>query len=171
MVLLNSVLLEAACDRCKKGSLEEAILLANLGHFGQRDRGGHPYILHPLRVMERVKRFGVITQTVAVLHDLIEDSPYFSEDRLRQCGFSEVVIEALRYLERPKGMTILEAADKLAALDVKNPAAVIAMRVKVADYNENSDLTRYETATEKDTFLANLYLEALQIVSKTLATA
>ncbi len=31
--------------------LEKAIILATKAHTGQLDKGGNPYILHPIRVM------------------------------------------------------------------------------------------------------------------------
>ena len=38
----------------KQGTLERAIEIAARTHAGQLDKGGAPYILHPLRVMLRV---------------------------------------------------------------------------------------------------------------------
>jgi len=35
-------------------TLERAIEIARKAHEGQSDKGGAPYITHPLRVMERV---------------------------------------------------------------------------------------------------------------------
>jgi (p)ppGpp synthase/HD superfamily hydrolase len=40
----------------KKGEmLSKAILLATNAHAGQFDKGGNPYILHPLTVMHKLK--------------------------------------------------------------------------------------------------------------------
>lgn len=39
----------------KEMLLEKAIRLAVSAHTGQHDKGGHPYILHPLRVMMACK--------------------------------------------------------------------------------------------------------------------
>ena len=51
-------------------TLERAIAIAAQAHAGQLDKGGAPYILHPLRVMQR--QASEEAQVVGVLHDLIE---------------------------------------------------------------------------------------------------
>src|SRR5262245_52934077 len=58
--------------RCQMApTLEDAILLAVQAHRGQQDKVGQPYILHPLRVLARVR--GEAAQTAAILHDVVED--------------------------------------------------------------------------------------------------
>ena len=61
---------------CAPVSLEGAIEMAVLAHRGQVDKAGEPYILHPLRVMFRVREQGhrVEVQAAAVLHDTVEDT-------------------------------------------------------------------------------------------------
>lgn len=54
------------------GRLDEAIAMAVKAHAGQVDKGGAPYILHPLRVM--LAQDTVEAQIVGVLHDVVEDS-------------------------------------------------------------------------------------------------
>lgn len=41
-------------------------------HKGQKDKGGHAYFLHPLRVSKKIsdRRYKI----VALLHDVLEDS-------------------------------------------------------------------------------------------------
>jgi len=57
-------------------SLEAAIEIAVRAHRGQVDKSGEPYILHPLRVMFRLREQGhrVEVQAAAVLHDTVEDT-------------------------------------------------------------------------------------------------
>ncbi len=55
-----------------------AIEIAVRAHGGQVDKGGQPYILHPLRLMFAVD--GPIAQQAAVLHDVVEDTPTTFED-------------------------------------------------------------------------------------------
>jgi guanosine-3',5'-bis(diphosphate) 3'-pyrophosphohydrolase len=52
--------------------LETAIFIACKAHQGQNDKGGQPYILHPLRLMNSLATLD--EKIVAVLHDTIEDS-------------------------------------------------------------------------------------------------
>ena len=121
-------------------TLERAIALAAEYHAGQTDKGGQPYILHPLRVMAAVS--GIEHKMAAVLHDIVEDTPVTFE-MLRQEGFSEAVVEALRALTKRKGETRIQAAHRAAA----NP---IAKTVKLADLADNMDLSRLNAPTARD---------------------
>ena len=51
--------------------LERSIAIAVAAHEGQKDKGGSPYILHPLRVMMSLRTEEEMI--VGVLHDVIED--------------------------------------------------------------------------------------------------
>ena len=78
------------------GTLNDAIAIAAIVHKGQLDKAGDPYILHPLRMMMRMH--DKTSRIVAVLHDVVEDSPKADKwdfERLRTNGFSEEVIAAL----------------------------------------------------------------------------
>jgi len=63
-------------------NLEQAISIASLAHEGQLDKGGEPYILHPLRVMMKLK--DERQRVVAVLHDIIEDTKVTDIDLISQ---------------------------------------------------------------------------------------
>ena len=52
-------------------TLERAIVIAAEAHTKKIDKGGAPYILHPLRVM--LMMTDTDSQIVAVLHDVVED--------------------------------------------------------------------------------------------------
>ena len=73
-------------------TLERAIAIAATAHTGQVDKGGAPYILHPLKVMLRMNTLE--ERIVAVLHDVVEDCGV-SLDDLRGEGFSEEVLAAI----------------------------------------------------------------------------
>ncbi|MBU8894411.1 GTP pyrophosphokinase [Corallococcus sp. H22C18031201] len=121
-------------------SLEDAIALATAAHQGQRDKAGQPYILHPLRVMFRVH--SDLERTVAVLHDVVEDTPYTPE-KLRQLGYGEEVLSALDCLTRRKGETYEAFIERLRP----HP---LARRVKLADLEDNMDVRRLSAVTERD---------------------
>ncbi|WP_205516203.1 GTP pyrophosphokinase [Paenibacillus sp. SYP-B3998] len=72
-------------------TLSRAIIIATQAHEGQIDKGGKPYILHPLRLM--LKAPDNDSKVVSVLHDVIEDTDVTME-QLKEEGFSEVIIEA-----------------------------------------------------------------------------
>ena len=56
----------------KIATLEDAIVIDVEAHKGQTDKAGAPYILHPLRMMMRLK--SEAEMVTAILHDVIEDS-------------------------------------------------------------------------------------------------
>lgn len=121
-------------------TLERAIELAARAHAGQRDKGGHPYILHPLRVMQAVS--SQAERIAAVLHDIVEDTAITFDDLLAE-GFSVEVVDAVRALTKFDGETREQAARRI----VRNP---IARAVKLADIADNMDLSRIPNPTERD---------------------
>lgn len=121
-------------------TLERAIELAARAHAGQRDKGGHPYILHPLRVMQAVS--GEAERIAAVLHDIVEDTAITFDDLLAE-EFSVEVVDAVRLLTKFDGETREQAARRI----VRNP---IARAVKLADIADNMDLSRIPNPTERD---------------------
>src|SRR4051794_32968482 len=80
--------------------LESAIAVAVEAHRGQMDKSGQPYILHPLRVMFRCETDA--ERTVAVLHDVVEDTSVTVDD-LRRAGFGEDVLAALDCVTKREG--------------------------------------------------------------------
>ena len=86
--------------RAKKGTLERAMGIAYEVHATQVDKNGEPYFLHPLRVMLSDPAWGLEERVVAVLHDVVEDSPEWTCDRLRKEEFSEGVVEAIDSVTR-----------------------------------------------------------------------
>lgn len=121
-------------------TLEQAISLAAKQHEGQVDKANAPYILHPLRVMLNIPT--IEHKIVAVLHDILEDTETTIED-LYQFGFQEHIIDAIVALTKKQGETRLEAAQRAR----QNP---IARVVKLADINDNMDLSRIQSPTVKD---------------------
>ena len=121
--------------------LDKAILIAAQAHLGQKDKMGGPYILHPLRMMLRFR--SEVEMIVAVLHDVVEDNPEWSLERLRQEGFGEEIIQAVDHLTRRED----ETYEAFVARAQKNP---LARQVKLADLEDNMDLKRLKSLTEKD---------------------
>ena len=130
--------------------LEKAMILAAKGHMGQLDKGGHPYILHPTRVMLHCKT--IEEKTVAMLHDLLEDTAVTAED-LTQEGFSEEIIEAVLCLTKKEGEDYTLYIERIC----QNP---LAARVKLADLMDNMDLNRLPGLTPKDFQRLEKYLRA-----------
>ncbi|WP_449432276.1 GTP pyrophosphokinase [Pseudomonas putida] len=138
-------------------TLERAIAVATRAHEGQYDKGGAAYILHPLRVMKRV--FTPEQQIVAVLHDVIEDTPLTLSDLARE-GFTLKILAALLALSRRDGESYQDFVVRLSV----DP---LARAVKLADLADNSDLSRIACPSPADLARlvryqqASAYLQAL----------
>jgi len=120
-------------------ALEEAIGLAAKLHLGQRDLGGQPYILHPLTLMMQLTTLEA--KIVAVLHDVVEDTP-MTLNGLLTYGFPSSIVEAVDAIthrkREPYGDYIKRVKD--------NP---IATEVKLKDIEHNSQLSRLPEALDE----------------------
>jgi (p)ppGpp synthase/HD superfamily hydrolase len=121
-------------------TLERAIEIAAKAHAGQLDKAGQPYILHPLRAMLAMDSDAA--RIVAVLHDVVEDTPVTLEGLAAE-GFAAEIVAAVEALTRRRGESRMAAAARAAA----NP---LARRVKLADNADNLDLSRIPNPTERD---------------------
>jgi (p)ppGpp synthase/HD superfamily hydrolase len=121
-------------------TLEDAIIFATEAHRGQVDRGGYPYILHPLRVM--CSQWSDTERIIAVLHDVIEDTHYTFDD-LRKLGYEDEIVEAVDCLTRRDDETYEEFIQRI------KPNS-LARRVKLADLMDNMDIRRSGLLQEKD---------------------
>jgi (p)ppGpp synthase/HD superfamily hydrolase len=131
-------------------TLGKAIALAAQAHQDQYDKAGAPYILHPLRMMLRMS--SETEMMAAVLHDVVEDTDW-TLDQLRQAGFAEEVVQAVECLTHRDH----ETYDEFVARVRTN---VIASKVKLADLEDNMDMRRLRTLTEKDTQRLHKYHQA-----------
>ena len=152
-------------------NLEKAIKIAVEAHTGQVDKGGNPYILHPLRVMlsldleeERI---------VGVLHDVVEDCEGWTWDRLKDQGCSDKIIEALKSVSKTpdEEKQFKEMDDPNKKMDhylqfIKRAKAnKIGRHVKAADIRDNLDISRIDDITERDIYRLNRYKKALSILT------
>ena len=142
--------------RTKKLFLDRAIELAKQHHEGQTDKAGKPYIEHPLRVMSQVE--SEEEKIVAVLHDIVEDTE-ISLDDLRSEGFSEEVVSAVECLTKQDGENYDLYIERISF----NPLAV---KIKLADLEDNSDLTRLPEVTDKDLERIEKYDKALEKLTR-----
>ena len=142
--------------RTKKLYLDRAIELAKQHHEGQTDKAGKPYIEHPLRVMNQVE--SEEEKIVAVLHDIVEDTD-ISLDDLRSEGFSEEVVSAVECLTKQDGENYDLYIERISF----NPLAV---KIKLADLEDNRDLTRLPEVTDKDLERIEKYDKALEKLTR-----
>lgn len=112
--------------------LTEALFIALEAHKNQVDKGGHPYILHPLRLMMQFKEEEL--QIIALLHDVVEDS-LFTLDDLKRKGFKKTTIEAIDALTKRVSESYQDFIGRVA----KNE---LARKVKILDLKDNLNLER-----------------------------
>ena len=137
-------------------TLEKAIALAATQHVGQLDKGGQPYILHPLRLMLQFSN--PTLQIIAVLHDILEDTATTAED-LKALGFSVEIIQAIQALTKQTGESRLQAAKRTTL----NP---LATQVKYVDVLDNMNLSRINNPTARDFARLEEYKEVLEILKQ-----
>lgn len=130
---------------------QQALAIARDAHKGQVDKAGVAYIQHPLFVASLVE--GELAKTVALLHDVVEDSDWTLED-LRKEGLPEEVVQAVGILTKKRNENYEEYI-----LRVKqNP---LARQVKLADLKHNSDLSRLANVTDRDRKRVAKYQKAI----------
>lgn len=127
----------------KRGEmLNKMLVLATNRHAGQFDRGGNPYILHPLKVMYYLKSNDEELQCIALAHDLVEDTET-TYTELREMGFTERIIQGIVTLTKVPGESYEEYK-----IRVKSNSD--AVKVKMADLRHNTDVRRLKGVTDKD---------------------
>lgn len=122
--------------------LDKMLVLVTNAHAGQFDKGGNPYILHPLKVMHYLKTDDEELMCIALGHDVVEDTNVTYKD-LRDTGISERVIDGIKALTKVPGQTYDEYKEMVFSNED-------AMRVKMADLRHNTDIRRLKGVTEKD---------------------
>ncbi len=124
-------------------TIDRALEIAVSAHSGAVDRSGKPYFLHPLRIM--LKMPDDRSRIVAILHDVVEDNPEWTFERLSREGFTSDIIEALDCLTWRKAQG--ETYDEYVLRAASNP---LARSVKTADLEDNMDIRRLSRITDKD---------------------
>ena len=137
-------------------TLERAIAIAAEAHAGQKDRAGAPYILHPIRLMIQMDSENAMM--AAVLHDVVENSVWALDD-LRKEGYSNEVLNAVDSLtHRDK-----EGEDYWDYIQ-RAKSDPIAIKVKLADLEDNLNPDRLNEVTEKDEKRFDRYRKAQEML-------
>lgn len=135
--------------------LEIALSIASTAHKGQVDKGGQAYIMHPIRVMGRCKTDE--ERIVSLLHDTVEDTEV-SLDELEKKGFSREIIDAIESVTRKKDESYREFIVRAS----KNP---IGKQVKIHDLEDNMDITRLDSLSDKDARRLNKYIHSYRYLT------
>ena len=133
-----------------------AMKIAYEAHKGQMDKCGVPYIFHPVHLAEQMT--DEKTTCVALLHDVVEDTPITFEE-ISEYGFDEDIIGALRLLTRDLYVPYMDYVAKIK----ENP---IARKVKLADLRHNSDLSRLDGVDERALQRNEKYKAAIKLLEE-----
>lgn len=132
--------------------IKKALKLMYEKHKDQVDKAGMPYVLHPLTVASKMTDEN--TTIVALLHDIVEDTNTSLEDLINE-GFSKDIIDAISCLTHPDGVDYYDYVKQIGTNE-------IATKVKIADLEHNSDLTRLDNITKLDIQRRNKYLTCIE---------
>lgn len=126
-------------------------------HTGQKDKAGKDYFRAHVAVVAEGVKGDPVAETVAFLHDTVEDTSITIEDI--RTGFPKEVADAVSALTHSKGISY---AEYLWYIQQNS----IAVKVKLSDLRSNMDLTRLPHApTEKDLERTRKYKRAYTILS------
>lgn len=117
-------------------SFEDTIRFIQQAHEGQRDRAGQEYWKHPVQVAATVASLFRGTEDekiAALLHDVVEDTPYDLPD-LAELGYNRNVLDILWWVSSNKSRhgTYAEWIQAIA-----EQAPLGAVKVKLADNMSN----------------------------------
>lgn len=145
-------------------TIDDALALVNQHFRSVTDKDGEPYAMHCLRVMMGVD--DPLAQQVALMHDLVEDTPV-TLDELRERGFSPEVVEAVDLVTHKPG-------DSYAEYVVRIKPHRLARAVKMSDLRDNASLSRAllrEDQKERDLKRMQRYILSYQFLSDRLSEA
>lgn len=118
---------------------DTAFQIVSEAFAGKTDKAGKPYIEHLIRVAGYMGSDEL--KTIALLHDLLEDCPEWTEEKLDKI-FSRRVVMSVVDLTRGK-----ESYEAYIDRVIENPWARL---VKMYDLIDNMDVTRLSELTDKD---------------------
>ena len=133
---------------------KKALRLCFDAHKDQTDKSGLPYVFHPFHLAEQME--DELSIVCALLHDVIEDTDYTLES-IQEMGFPSEVIDVLTLLTHKPSVPYFDYVKELA----KNP---IAKKIKLADLEHNSDLSRLDYVTDKAIARSEKYKQAIALL-------
>ena len=134
--------------------LQEAIEFAYQKHENQKDKGGKPYFLHPLRVMLSVAHLGDDYMIAAICHDLIEDCGVTVQQITEKFGSTVAdAVESVSRRTEPFKESYMDLIDRAGANE-------IGIEVKLADLDDNMQPSRVECLPPEMKSIVNRYERA-----------
>jgi (p)ppGpp synthase/HD superfamily hydrolase len=139
-------------------NFDDALRIALQVHHGQKDKAGEPYILHPIRVAQRMP--SPFLRAAALLHDTLEDADPLvlaTTTGAIRSYFGEILLSLVRILTRSKGQSYSEYID---GLSHAAPARII----KIADLEDNLKPSREKNGWHMTTEMRVRYEHALGVL-------
>ena len=131
---------------------KKAMNIAYEAHHGQKDKGGFPYINHPLHIAEQMD--DEYSTCVALLHDVVEDTDIRIIDLAGD--FPYEILNAVNILTKRDNEIYSSYISR-----VKTNS--LATKVKLADLVHNMDKTRFLSKPFKEEFFEK-YLMAYTVL-------
>jgi len=120
--------------------IEKSLEIALKAYSGQKDKAGKTYILHPLRLMAKMETEEEMS--VALLHDVIEDSNLTAQDLLNN-GIPSNIVNAVQVLTKLSG----ESYENFIERVLENK---LASKIKKADIEDNINILRLNSINNQD---------------------
>jgi len=133
---------------------KKAMEICYRAHEGQLDKGGMPYVFHPLHVAEQME--DEYSTCVALLHDTVEDGG-IELSELSEADFPEEIVKTVDALTRREDEPYMEYIERLKGNS-------LAVKVKLADLSHNSDMSRLNIITRWDMERKEKYEKAIAIL-------
>lgn len=133
---------------------KKAMEICYRAHAEQFDKGGMPYVFHPLHVAEQME--DEYSTCVALLHDTVEDGG-IELSGLYEADFPEEIVRAVDLLTRREDEPYMEYIERLKENS-------LAVKVKLADLHHNSDMSRLNIITKWDMERKAKYEKAIAIL-------
>lgn len=136
--------------------LEKTLIIVEKVFRNITDKQGKPYIGHLLRVSNRLS--SITEKVVGLLHDIVEDTEV-TFDELIELGYSLEIVDAIDLLtKKDMGDNHSKRVDRL--LKSNN---LLAITVKKADIEDNSDENRLKEVEEVDSETASRLREKYRV--------
>ena len=136
--------------------VKKAALIAYNAHKDQSDKGGYPYIMHPIHIADQME---TEDETIAaLLHDVIEDTD-IGFDYLKKEGFSDTVINCLKILTKDPNEDYMDYIRKI------KKTGGIALKIKKADMAHNMIAERISKKIQSDESRMEKYRAAFDILN------
>ena len=129
----------------------KALFVMLNAHKGQKDKGGHPYFLHPLRVSITTK--SKRAKVVALLHDVLEDSNkyeindfYFLDEEQKEALLLLTHNDIDEYFEYVKRIRQNKISREVKLMDLKDNMNL--KRLKDISKDDEKRLEKYRVARD-----------------------